>query len=497
MVQGLAFLSKKSWHTKNKANQERVWLAEQKKEQETAKANELAREIQQEREAEELHRIAGKNSIKDRGINWMYQEGTSTELAKEDAAKRAEEYLLGKEYVGEGATQGDFDDGNPNEGIYSALSKTDSVGVQEQEPGQQEKHSPVARSDLNSVQYRNEKFRMKVEDPMFFVSQKEREKKTERLKTEALYHRVVGSFDDDQTSNCELSSSSVVQRRRKKDEKRKQKKHRKKRKKKSSRSRYDYDERENYGHRRKRSHHECKRLSSRSRSNDRHEERNGNDKRGYNYRSDGSHNSRHRSYDNKDTCENHRSRNTRKGKSNDGKRRFFSDVEETKTGDSSFPQAAAEKDFDPNINNPCKRVMRPVKVEGYGLKGALNECLAGRDIGPCKELIKKKKEEQQKQRNSNLRVGRSRKKLTDEERRSALLQMKADARKRENTMNKQTTDYHEKKDAETAPSSKNEALFLTEISTRVNGISSEKHSSLSSRVSQNRHTNQRLHDSFF
>jgi len=50
MVQGLGFLSKKSWHTKNKANQEKVWIAEQKKEQETAKAKELAREIQEERE---------------------------------------------------------------------------------------------------------------------------------------------------------------------------------------------------------------------------------------------------------------------------------------------------------------------------------------------------------------------------------------------------------------------------------------------------------------
>jgi hypothetical protein len=37
MVQGLAFLSKKSWHTKNIANQERVWIEEQKKEAEGCK----------------------------------------------------------------------------------------------------------------------------------------------------------------------------------------------------------------------------------------------------------------------------------------------------------------------------------------------------------------------------------------------------------------------------------------------------------------------------
>jgi anti-sigma28 factor (negative regulator of flagellin synthesis) len=47
MVQGLAFLSKKSWHTKNLANQEKVWMAEQQKEAEVAKTKELAKQIQQ------------------------------------------------------------------------------------------------------------------------------------------------------------------------------------------------------------------------------------------------------------------------------------------------------------------------------------------------------------------------------------------------------------------------------------------------------------------
>jgi hypothetical protein len=45
MVQGLAFLSKKSWHTKNLNNQEKVWIAEQKKEAEANKTKELARQI--------------------------------------------------------------------------------------------------------------------------------------------------------------------------------------------------------------------------------------------------------------------------------------------------------------------------------------------------------------------------------------------------------------------------------------------------------------------
>ena len=53
---GLSFLSKKSWHVKNLDNQERVWLAEQAKAAEDAKTKELADQIKQEREAEELAR---------------------------------------------------------------------------------------------------------------------------------------------------------------------------------------------------------------------------------------------------------------------------------------------------------------------------------------------------------------------------------------------------------------------------------------------------------
>jgi hypothetical protein len=54
MVQGLAFLSKKSWHTKNLNNQEKVWMAEEKKAAEQRKTQELAKQIQQEREQEDL-----------------------------------------------------------------------------------------------------------------------------------------------------------------------------------------------------------------------------------------------------------------------------------------------------------------------------------------------------------------------------------------------------------------------------------------------------------
>jgi N-terminal domain of CBF1 interacting co-repressor CIR len=122
MVQGLGFLSKKSWHTKNLNNQEKVWIAEQQQEQERLRTTELAKQIQLEREQDELHDIVAgdgsgqgngsgsgsgtttqkkKRSTYDRGIDWMYTgHSKDSAMAKEDADKQAEEYLLGKPITG-------------------------------------------------------------------------------------------------------------------------------------------------------------------------------------------------------------------------------------------------------------------------------------------------------------------------------------------------------------------------------------------------------------
>ena len=45
MPKGLAFLSKKSWHTGKLANQEKVWLQEQEKKAEEVKIKELAKQM--------------------------------------------------------------------------------------------------------------------------------------------------------------------------------------------------------------------------------------------------------------------------------------------------------------------------------------------------------------------------------------------------------------------------------------------------------------------
>mmetsp|Transcript_14112 Transcript_14112/g.19763 ORF Transcript_14112/g.19763 Transcript_14112/m.19763 type:complete len:192 (-) Transcript_14112:134-709(-) len=186
MVQGLAFLSKKSWHTKNLANQEKVWMAEQQAAAEASKTKELAKQIQQEKEQEELDRIAGKKSNQlDRGIDWMYQGGTG-EAAKEEAAKTAEEYLLGKEYVPEGAGKGGDFTANENTGINTVLKNAAAPP-----PALEQKHAAdttEAPADNQlydegpSVSDRNEQFRMRHEDPMFNVSQRQKEKTDQKEK---------------------------------------------------------------------------------------------------------------------------------------------------------------------------------------------------------------------------------------------------------------------------------------------------------------------------
>ena len=54
---GLSFLGKKSWHTSNIDNVEKVWLAEQKADQEKKKVAELQKQISEERQIQELRQL--------------------------------------------------------------------------------------------------------------------------------------------------------------------------------------------------------------------------------------------------------------------------------------------------------------------------------------------------------------------------------------------------------------------------------------------------------
>ena len=191
-------------------------MAEQRKEQEEAKAKELAKQIQQEREQEEMDNIAGKKSTKiDRGIDWMYHgQQKNSEIAQADAAKKNEEYLLGKAYAPESQAVGDFDaSAQLKEGVNAVLEA-------KKPPPQEE---PAYKEP--TVADRNEAFRMRHEDPMFQVAMEAKHKQDEYKKKKNLYERVIGVQGDDDDDVDERDRKS-----RKRDKKhKKKKKHRKRR----------------------------------------------------------------------------------------------------------------------------------------------------------------------------------------------------------------------------------------------------------------------------
>lgn len=216
---GLSFLSKKSWHTSNISNQEKVWIAEQKAAAEEAKLKELSQQIKLEREQEELQKITGKKStsgVGDRGVDWMYEghkkgeddDDGERQRAAEEAANEA--YLLGKEYVPEGQTKqsGDFAVASSMTGALEKASTVGaSIGVSEggwkREEKEEKGDGDVLRiqddNDANNhihgpaesaVNEWNQNFHLRHEDPMFSVMQRKQAKDKDVEKKKKLMEKA-------------------------------------------------------------------------------------------------------------------------------------------------------------------------------------------------------------------------------------------------------------------------------------------------------------------
>ncbi|KAL7509727.1 hypothetical protein ACHAXN_006693 [Cyclotella atomus] len=309
---GLSFLAKKSWHTSNLSNQEKVWLAEQKAAAEAQKVKELQTQIQLEREKEEFEKLAGKKSKGDRGVNWMYEEGrgpaygeNNTE-AKEEEEKEA--YLLGKEYVPKGQERhvGDFAEAAAMGAVLEkASTRGATIGVGEAggAAGASSRggDAVVHLKDDNEEQIKdddgrsefNREFHLRHEDPMFAVHQKremqrkDAEKKRHLMEKAGLVVKEVERGDAERERPREHERD--YDRKTRKDRSRKRKKHHKHRHTRdrsswvSSRSSSSSRERR---HRKKHRHHSRKherrrdRSTSRDRSVDRHnDDGRGNDSR--------------------------------------------------------------------------------------------------------------------------------------------------------------------------------------------------------------------------
>jgi len=462
MVQGLAFLSKKSWHTKNLNNQEKVWIAEQRMAAEESKAKELAREVQQERDREEFDRLAGKKTHLDRGIDWMYQGQAATgdepsAADQKDATKRAEDFLLGKEYAEEGSKQGDFTQGAESGGVNAAVKLEASVAFAAAVAAGA---SASSVAGVPSVADRNEAFRQRVEDPMFMVSQKEREQKKEANKQRSLYERVVGpvrsegSTEDD---NCDDSF----------DIKRKVSKHERKRER-NERRRCQKDSRKTK--RRRHQHHVHSSRDSNGSSDHERRERKQHDRasqrKDYKRHGFGHCHHRHHSHDSNnsiaDLDRDHRQKRHRSGVSNDEKERTSRSSNDQIQNDRSRSRKRKKsrslgdtrhrRHFDDNgcdqDQDRCPRVdgLRgrnygsnreqggTILKDGYGLQAkstsACNLHSSSTDLGPDEDLLRRKREAAEESRRRAKERSSARCRITLAERAKALQEMQAVAQTR-------------------------------------------------------------------
>mmetsp|Transcript_16946 Transcript_16946/g.16297 ORF Transcript_16946/g.16297 Transcript_16946/m.16297 type:complete len:183 (+) Transcript_16946:228-776(+) len=160
----LAFLAKKSWHTTNIRNVERVWQAEEKAEDEKKKVVELMKQIAEERQINELRQmqVTAGHVIKvvDNTLDWMY-EGPAAEKVKD---KAAEDYLLGKTYQAKEEKTSDLHE----------IKETKAAGS----------------TFLHKTTNKNDIFTRLHEDPMLMIKQNEKKMLEQVLKNPLKMERI-------------------------------------------------------------------------------------------------------------------------------------------------------------------------------------------------------------------------------------------------------------------------------------------------------------------
>ncbi|KAH9084347.1 hypothetical protein LEN26_020876 [Aphanomyces euteiches] len=163
----LAFLAKKSWHTSNLSNVEKVWKAEQKAALEEKKLAEWKKNIEEERQLKELRELQAKATGKPANaverVDWMY-EGP---MAGSQREKTAEEYLLGKEYQEK-----------PDENVLKQLSSR---------PGALYMNAPKV----------NDSFSRLNEDPMMVIKKQQKSAQLNILKNPVKMKRIKDKVEEE------------------------------------------------------------------------------------------------------------------------------------------------------------------------------------------------------------------------------------------------------------------------------------------------------------
>jgi len=474
-----------------------VWVAEQQQAAEQQKTKDLARQIQQEREQDELDKIAGKTATRlDRGIDWMYtDQSANSEIAQANAAAQQEEYLLGKEVVAAaasgsaaGAQKSDLDVGRDNEGVNAAVA---AAAAAREAPVVAAAAAAASQTAEPSVAEKNEAFRMRHEDPMFLVSMAAREKKAQAIHKRELYEKVLGAPAATATATA-VVDGEADRKRRKKERKRERKSHKHK-----HRSNDDHDEQKRRKHRhRSRSqdtsedqrHSSNRRSRSRSHERDRHHERDS--------RRHDDHYERHASHRREQSQSRSRSRERddyrRRDHGEDDRRRERTHHKEDRYSEPE--RRHDDRKHRPDYGRNEKDEPSLGKKPGYGLQGGSSSIrIQPGELGPNQEILRKKREARDVERKRVQVSASSRRRMTPEERAATLREMETDAQHRHAARERLSSAKQDEK----APFSadRGDGSFLLAMRQETHGVR-DGNMSMSERLAQNRHTNQKSHESF-
>eukprot|EP01041_Mallomonas_annulata_P008703 gene8703-17984_t len=464
---GLSFLGKKSWHTSNLNNVEKVWIAEKKADDEKKKLDELKKQITEERQILELRllQVSSGQVVKsvDTTLDWMY-EGPSGQ-----AEQSTEEYLLGKIY-------------KPKDNEKTDLHKI------EKDPGS---------LWLNKISSKNDTFTRLHEDPLLLIKQNEVNARKDVLNNPVKMARIQHQIAADLEKINKEKQLKKAMKKDKKAKKRKDRDHDRDRNRDRSRSISRSRSGSINGDDKRRRTNKRSRRGSRSRSDSRDRDRGGDSsnredfdgrtERDRHYRGDRdrevdvgkSSRRRNEDDDNGDANRNRhdhklrsRSRSMSRSMSQDRRR-------ETKDGDQQTKKYGLIKSGNSNDNGGGDKKY----VQGSS------------DLGPNVELLNKKIEQKKLEEAKKYQRPSTKQNISEEEKLRRIKEMENDAKVHDELRLQQLRSHKTKQDQESKITSlekeggsSTDVKFLTDI--RV-GVYNSGETTMEDRLKRNRHYQQK------
>eukprot|EP01029_Cantina_marsupialis_P020475 TRINITY_DN47_c0_g1_i3.p1 TRINITY_DN47_c0_g1~~TRINITY_DN47_c0_g1_i3.p1 ORF type:complete len:613 (-),score=199.06 TRINITY_DN47_c0_g1_i3:677-2515(-) len=200
-MSSLQFLNKKGFHPGTIANQEKVWMAEEKKKIEEKDMQNYLKERRKEREREEMAKMSG--APQSTHLEWMYQGGAPAKKAIPD--EDGEAFLLGKK----------IDSTQDKSELKAAMTGSD-----------------VNQAWQRKVNSKNEIFHKMHEDPMFAIQLKRKKQMEEVLKNPLIMEKMRqkalamnGNASVVDNNNNDNDDGALKKRKKKKKKKRRHRKH--------------------------------------------------------------------------------------------------------------------------------------------------------------------------------------------------------------------------------------------------------------------------------